>query len=77
MGNTVEEDQAFCFVVVIVIAVVTVVGEVKKISLVLDMDFKVTWILHMETGTRQLNIWVQILEESCELKIKVLESSAQ
>lgn len=77
MGNVVEEDQTFHFVVVIVIAVVVIVGEITKISSVLDVDFKVTSILQLEIGTSHLNIWVQIPEENCGLKIKTSESSAK
>lgn len=57
-------------------AIIAVMGEVKfSLGYV---DFKVTFILQVEIGTRQLHIFgVQIPEESCELKIKMSESLAK
>lgn len=78
MGNIVKEDQALYFITAVVIAVIIVVGEEKKVSSVLDiLMFKVTCILQVEIGTRQLRIWVQIPEESSELKIKMSEYLAE
>lgn len=75
VGKTVEEDQAFYVIVLVVIAIIAVVGEVKfSFGYV---DFKVAFILQVEIGTRQLHIWIQIPEESCELKLKMLETLAK
>lgn len=60
-----EEDQAFNFIVVVVVVTAVISSGRRGKENKFDfgyVDFKVMVIFQVETGTRQLHIWVYIPE---------------